>query len=70
MNDQVSFCDTDNCFWMALKNAYESMFKLPGYRRIQSQTAVTGKVNKYITDSFMIFDQVVCSIEIFQVSYV
>jgi len=70
MNNQVGFCYTDNRFWMLLKYAYEPMIQFFGYRRIQSQTAVTGKVNKYVTYSFMIFDQVVCSIDIFQVGNV
>ena len=70
MNNQVGFGDTYDRFWMVLKNAYEPMFQFPGYRRIQGQTTITGKIDKYITDSFMIFNQVVCSIEIFQVSNV
>jgi len=70
MNNQVGFCDTDNRFWMFLKYAYEPMLHFPRYRRIQRQTAITGKVNKYITDSFMIFNKVVCGIEIFQVGNV
>jgi len=70
MNNQVSFRDTDNRFWMVLENAYEPMFQLLWYRRIQSQTAISGKIDKDITDSFMIFNQIVCSIEIFQVGNV
>ena len=70
MNNQVGFRDTDNRFWMFLEYAYELMFQLLWYRRIQRQTTITGKIDKYITDSFMIFNQVVCSIEIFKVIYI
>jgi len=70
MNNQVGFCDAYDCLWMLFKYAYEPMFQFFGYRRIQSQTSITGKIDKYIADSFMIFNQVVCSIEIFQVSNV
>jgi len=42
MNNQVGFRDTDNHFWMVLKNAYEPMPEFAGYRRIQRQPIISG----------------------------